>query len=149
MTYDATATLDRGARTSAAARGGKRAFARHFGEMMIAMSLGMGVLALAGVALIGVGGPDLAGQSDAPGVILMGISMTVPMVLWMRHRGHNWARSGEMAASMLVPTAAFAALSAAGALGADAVLALEHAVMIPAMLGVMLWRYAEYARPHA
>ena len=148
MSYDTAATLDRNA-PRVARRGNKRIVLRHFGEMLIAMSLGMGLLALAGVAVTAAGGPDFAGQSDAPGVILMGISMTVPMVLWMRHRGHNWARGGEMAASMLVPTAAFAALSAAGTLGADAVMALEHAVMIPAMLGVMLWRYQEYSHPHA
>lgn len=26
---------------------------------------------------------------------------------------------------------------------------VQHAVMVPAMLGVMLWRYDEYATPHA
>lgn len=29
--------------------------------------------------------------------------MTVPMVLWMRHRGHSWERGGEMAAAMNLP----------------------------------------------
>ena len=28
-------------------------------------------------------------------------------------------------------------------------LAIQHAVMIPAMLAVMLWRYDEYAQTHA
>jgi hypothetical protein len=148
MSYETAAALDLSA-PRPARRGSKRTFLRHFGEMLIAMFLGMGLLALAGVAVTAAGGPDFAGQGDASGVILMGISMTVPMVLWMRHRGHNWARSGEMAASMLVPTVVFAALSAVGALGADAVMALEHAVMIPAMLGVMVWRYEEYASPHS
>jgi hypothetical protein len=124
-------------------------FARHFGEMLIAMFLGMGVLG--GLAALGFA---LAGgsSSDLPGgvrVMLMGVYMTVPMVLWMRHRGHAAARNAEMAMSMMVPTIAAAALAFAGALGTGAALAVQHAVMVPAMLGVMLWRYAEYARPHA
>jgi hypothetical protein len=79
----------------------------------------------------------------------MGVSMTVPMVAWMAHRGHGTRRGVEMAAAMLVPSAAAAALAAAGVLGAGAALAVQHVAMVPAMLGVMLWRYDEYARPHA
>ena len=37
----------------------------------------------------------------------------------------------------------------ADVVGMGAALAVQHAVMVPAMLGVMLWRYDEYARPHA
>jgi hypothetical protein len=44
---------------------------------------------------------------------------------------------------------AAAALAFAGALGTGAALGVQHAVMVPAMLGVMLWRYEESARPHA
>jgi hypothetical protein len=80
--------------------------------------------------------------------MLMGFTMTVPMVLWMRHRGHDALRNAEMAASMLVPTVIAAVLAWAGALGAAAALGVQHVVMIPAMLGVMLWRYDHYARPH-
>ena len=35
-----------------------------------------------------------------------------------------------------------------GAVPSGAVLALQHVVMIPAMLGVMLWRYEHYAIDH-
>jgi hypothetical protein len=129
--------------------GSKRAFARHFGEMLVAMFLGMGVLGgLAALGFAAAGGSS----SDLPGgvrVMLMGIYMTVPMVLWMKYRGHAAARNAEMAMSMLVPTVAAAALAFPGVLGTGAALAVQHVVMIPAMLGVMLWRYEEYARPHA
>ena len=127
----------------------RRAFLRHFGEMVLAMLLGMLVLGgLAGMAFAAAG----SSLSHAPGatqVVVMGFSMTLPMVAWMRHRGHGSARNAEMAASMLVPTFAAAALAAAGALGAAAALGVQHVVMIPAMLGVMLWRYEEYSEPHA
>ncbi len=65
-----------------------------------------GMLVLGGLAevIFVVFGSSLSGQSGAAQVSLMGFNMTVPMVLWMRHRGHDWARSGEMAASMVVPS---------------------------------------------
>jgi hypothetical protein len=78
--------------------------------------------------------------------MLMGFNMTAPMVIWMSYRGHPLARNAEMAASMIVPTVAAAALASAGALGSGATLGVQHAVMVPAMLGVMLWRYEHYSQ---
>ena len=112
------------------------------------MFAGMLVLGGLATALFSIFGSSLSDQSGALQVSLMGFNMTVPMVLWMRHRGHNNARNGEMAGSMLVPSAIAAALAGAGTLGTTAALTLQHGVMIPAMLGVMLWRYQEYSRGH-
>ena len=53
-----------------------------------------------------------------------------------------------MAASMVVPTLVVAILAWAGALGTAAGLAVQHSVMVPAMLGVMLWRYEHYSKRH-
>jgi len=134
--------------TVLSATGSKRAFARHFGEMILAMFAGM--MVLGGLATLGfaLAGSSLTAQSGAFRVMLMGVSMTVPMVLWMIHRGHDWARNTEMAASMMVPSLFAAILAAAGTLGAEAALGVQHAVMIPAMLGVMLWRYPHNGQPH-
>ena len=126
----------------------KRAFARHFGEMVLAM--GVGMIALGGLAELAFA---LAGSSlsDQPGelqVMLMGFFMTVPMVGWMSYRDHAAARNVEMALSMIIPSVGAAVLAWAGALGSGAALGVQHAVMIPAMLGVMLWRYDEYSHPH-
>jgi hypothetical protein len=38
--------------------------------------------------------------------MVMTVSMTVPMVAWMRYRGHGWVRSGEMVGAMVVPALA-------------------------------------------
>jgi hypothetical protein len=46
---------------------------------------------------------------------------------------------------MIVPTLAAAALAAVGVLSSAAALGVQHAVMIAAMLGVMLWRYDHYS----
>ena len=128
---------------------GKRAFLRHFGEMLVAMLLGMAVLGgLAELAFAGAGS-SMARASGAVQVLIMGASMTAPMVAWMSYRGHDRARNAEMAGSMIIPSLVAAGLAAAGTLGAGGALALQHAVMVPAMLGVMLWRYDHYAHPHA
>jgi hypothetical protein len=127
----------------------RRAFARHFAEMVVAMLLGMAVLGGLATLAFAAAGTSATDQSAAVRVMLMGLYMTVPMVLWMRHRGHSSRRNAEMAASMLVPSAGAAVLAMAGTLDGGAALAVQHVVMVPAMLGVMLWRYDEYAQPHA
>jgi FtsH-binding integral membrane protein len=127
----------------------RRIFARHFAEMLVAMLVGMGVLAGLASLTLAAAGSSLAGQPDAFRVMVMGVAMTVPMVLWMRHRGHATSRNVEMAATMLVPSVVTAALVAADVLGLGAGFAVQHAVMVPAMLGVMLWRYDHYSGSHA
>jgi hypothetical protein len=129
--------------------GTKRAFARHFVEMLLAMFLGM--LVLGGVAQLAfvVSGGSLYDQSGGLRVMLMGVYMTLPMVLWMRYRGHAAARNVEMAASMMVPTIATAALAWAGTLDTAAAFGIQHVIMVPAMLGVMVWRYEHYSQPQA
>ncbi len=123
----------------------KKTFWLHFGEMVLVMFAGMGVLS--GLAALGLAATD-GSFSDLSGglrVTLMGLSMTAPMVGWMAYRGHRAARNVEMAAAMMVPTMIAAALAWAGTLETGAALGIQHAVMVPAMLGVMLWRYDEYA----
>ena len=126
----------------------KRAFARHFGEMLLAMFVGMVVLGGVAQLLFAAGGSNLSHQSGALRVLIMGFNMTLPMVLWMSYRGHPRTQNVEMASSMVLPSLLAAALAVAGLLGATGALAVQHAVMIPAMLGVMLWRYEHYAHGH-
>jgi hypothetical protein len=134
---------------TSARRPGRRTFLRHFVEMLLAMLLGMLVLGGITQLIFAAAGSSL---TDAPGsvrVMLMGFDMTVPMVAWMSYRGHPRARNAEMAAAMIVPTLVAAALAAAGTLSTGAALGIQHAAMIPAMLGVMLWRYDHYSGSHA
>ena len=129
-----------------------RHFIRHYFEMVAAMFAGMVVLGMPAVAVLGAAGVTSAElQSDAPAVMLlgMGITMTVPMIAWMRYRGHGWAASNEMAASMLIPTAGVIALLGAGLVtDIGTLLAIEHVVMLPGMLVAMLVRRAEYSHGH-
>ena len=94
-------------------------FIRHYIEMVVVMFAGMIVLGLPGEAAlkaIGSGTSEL--RHDAPAVVFLGMAatMTIPMVAWMRYRGHRWQPTLEMAASMIIPTLVAIALLAAGVL---------------------------------
>lgn len=58
------------------------------------------------------------------------------------------ARDAEMAMAMSAPSIAAAGLAWRDVLGVMAGFTIQPAMMVPAMLGVMLWRYHEYARRH-
>jgi hypothetical protein len=100
------------------------------------------------LALGAAGASSAELKAEAPALLLlgMGVTMTVPMVAWMRYRGHGWAPSNEMAASMLIPTAAVIGLLWAGFVAdIGTLLAIEHVVMLPAMLAAMLLRRDDYS----
>jgi len=121
-----------GARALSAGR-----FVLHFVEMALAMNLGMLLfMAVPGVMAL----PPFLHQLG------MAVSMTVPMLAWMRIRGHGWRHGVEMAAGMLVPWAAVLGLVALGA--ANALPWLGGAAgpaMYLGMLGIMLVRREHYA----
>ena len=79
---------------------------RHLLEMTVAMMLGMGILGMVfreiHVALFGTGFDNAWHSHTELAVFAMMFNMTLPMVLWMHHRGHSWQRSGEMAAAMFL-----------------------------------------------
>ena len=125
----------------------RRHFVRHYVEMVIAMFLGMVVLGLpieGALRAMGTSASDL--ESSAPAVALLGMAviMTVPMVGWMRYRGHTWRPCIEMSAAMFIPTFAVIALLAAGAGDFHSLMVWEHAAMLPSMLVAMLLRPHEY-----
>ncbi len=128
---------------------GNRRFVRHYVEMVAAMFLGMLVLGAPALVALGAAGVSSAElHNDLPAVMLlgMGVTMTVPMVGWMRYRGHGWQPSAEMAASMMIPTFGVTALLWAGFLAdIGALMTIEHVVMLPSMLAVMLLRREEYS----
>jgi hypothetical protein len=108
-------------------------FIRHYLEMVAAMFVGMGVLGMPAGMLV---------TSEAGDLPVMGASMTIPMVAWMRYRGHSWAIAGEMSGAMLVPTAV--AIALLGSVEYDTLMVFEHVAMLLAMLVAMLLRPAEY-----
>ena len=79
----------------------------------------------------------------------MAVTMTLPMIAWMRFRGHAWRPCNEMAASMLLPAAAAIGLLGAGLVtDAGMLMVVEHAAMLTSMLIAMLLRRGEYTSHH-
>jgi hypothetical protein len=130
--------------THAAGRHGRRRFLRHYLEMVAAMLVGMVVLGAAVRGILALTGLHYPGQYPELGALEMAATMSIGMVAWMRHRGHRWISTLEMAGAMLVLAVALLPLLWLGVITSDAMLLLEHLVMFPLMFLVMLRRRAEY-----
>jgi hypothetical protein len=124
-----------------------RHFVVHYVEMVVVMFVGMFVLMPPTGWVFGAFGTSWSRLTPAAYVFAMALTMTVPMVGWMRYRGHTWRANVEMAASMLIPAFAVMAGLAVGA--AKGTLTVpEHAAMLSAMLVAMLLRRDEYSAAH-
>src|SRR3954462_3368828 len=86
-------------------------FIRHYVEMIAVMFLGMGLLGGLAVVAFGIDTTDWGVEAALLG---MTATMTLPMIPWMRFRGHGWAPTMEMSAAMVVPTLAAIAVLWAG-----------------------------------
>ena len=126
-----------------------RTFVRHYIEMLIAMVLGMFVLSIPLAGLLGVAGVGVGTwETDAPERMLLGMAftMSVPMVAWMRHRGHRWGAAWEMTAAMFIPSLAAIALLWAGIVDdSGTLMTVQHVAMLATMLAAMLLRLDEYS----
>jgi len=123
-------------------------FWRHFLEMSAAMWIGMAVGGVLDKAILSAFGTTITEarlQYPELAVLVMGVNMTVPMVAWMRHRGHSWRSSAEMAAAMFAPAILVIALLRSEVIAFAAVCGLYCAVIMAAMLALMLYRRSEYA----
>ncbi len=126
-------------------------FSWHFLEMLLAMMAGMPIFSL--VRSLIPASSSVAAAFKAGTIsytITMTVFMTLPMMAWMIVRGHGWRHSLEMAFAMFAPVAVTTVLSL---LGADAYLPwlgnASHLGMFLGMLGIMLYRRAEYTTGHA
>jgi hypothetical protein len=129
-----------------------RHFLRHFFEMLVVMMLGMVVLGAAfrelHVLAFGSGFDAAWRDHVVLAAFAMAFNMTVPMVLWMRYRGHSWERGAEMALAMNLPLLPAFALYAVDAIPARGVLGMQMMLMVPAMLAAMLYSKEEYGAAH-
>ncbi len=135
--------------TSSVLDGRNRHFARHYVEMLVAMLVGMVVLGTPATFALDAAGMSMSElHNDFPALMLvaMAVAMTVPMVGWMRYRGHSWTPCAEMSASMFVPALGTTALLWLGLVdGIGGLMVIEHVAMLPAMLVAMLLRREEYS----
>lgn len=122
----------------------RRAFIRHFLEMVAAMVVGMAVLGIAvRLVLVLFGSASLLDGTEA-GILVMATNMAIGMSVWMRYRGHGWASIAEMAVAMVASFVILIIPFRAGVLPEGAVMMVGHVVMLPVMALVMLRRRQEY-----
>jgi hypothetical protein len=125
-----------------------RHFIRHFLEMVVAMVVGMIVLGqVVNRSIAALGWPPLTGRPTLHALV-MATNMTIGMSAWMRYRRHGWRSTAEMAASMYVPFLVLLPAVWAGLLADSALMITAHVLMVPAMIGAMLLRPAEYTMDH-
>ena len=123
-----------------------RHFLLHFGEMVLAMWVGMALFAGLRAVLGGTGPEDALRDHLDFRLVAMAVFMAVPMAGLMRVLGHSRERTAEMAAAMVVPVAAVCLLShVVTGLSDNTVATLSHVLMYVGMLAVMLARFGEYA----
>jgi hypothetical protein len=87
-------------------------------------------------------------DDDDPTLMLarMAATMTLPMIPWMRWRGHGWRPCSEMATAMIAPALAVIALFEAGIVESVWLLmTIEHVAMLIAMFLAMIARPDEYS----
>ena len=135
-----------GSRHLTPAAGGHRRwrFLRHYLEMVAAMLVGMVVLGAAVRGVLALTGQQPPARYPELAALEMAATMSVGMVAWMRHRGHGWANTLEMAGAMFAPAIALFPLLWLSVITGDSLLVLEHLVMFPLMYLVMRRRRAEY-----
>lgn len=123
-------------------------FLRHLFEMLVAMIVGMVVLGGLVSAMFALLGHANLFHYAALRAILMATYMTIGMSVWMRYRGHNWQRVGEMAAAMFAPFLVLLVPFWVGLISGGVLLVGGHLLMLPCMVAAMLYRHAEYSQDH-
>ena len=114
--------------------------------MLAAMIVGMIAGAAIFLSIVQVTWDEALLQYPVQALLVMAVSMTVPMVAWMRHRHHGWRNSGEMGAAMVLPVIPFICLVVFD-VTKGAVCSLYCLATVLAMLGVMLYRRDEHSMP--
>ena len=123
-------------------------FWRHFLEMLGAMAIGMFAGAAIFLSIVQVTWDEALIQYPVQSLLVMAASMTIPMVAWMGHRRHDWKRSAEMGAAMVVPVIPFICLVLFD-VTKGARCSLYCVATILAMLGVMYYRRSVYSGDHS
>lgn len=126
---------------------GRGGFLRHVLEMTLVMVAGMAVLGGVFQAALAVAGVDTTdARLRLPGLfaLVMALNMSVPMAAWMRRRGHGWAYTAEMVAAMIVPVAVLIPPLWIGVISGETLSTIQHAVMLPSMVVVMLRHRGEH-----
>ena len=114
-------------------------FAGHYVEMVLAMLVGMGLLALPWMLI-------WPGLRDHPvlDTLVMAANMTMGMAAWMALRRHSRRMIVEMSVAMVAPFVVLLAPLATGFITVDTLTTAGHVLMFLTMLAAMLVRRQDY-----
>jgi flagellar biosynthetic protein FliP len=94
-----------------------------------------GAMASHGMAM----GTDTSIWTSIGNISMMELSMIIPMVLWMKFRGHSWRHGAEMSAAMVVPSITIYAIGLAWPEVFGSTLSIwSHGAMLLGMLALMI-----------
>jgi hypothetical protein len=111
--------------------------------MALAMMVGMMVSAAIFLSAVGMTAAEAMRQHAVLFVVLQAAGMTLAMVAWMRHRGHAWTSTAEMAAAMIVPAVPLVCLRLLDVISGP-ICGLYCLATIVAMVALMLFRRSDY-----
>jgi hypothetical protein len=120
-------------------------FWRCYLEMLAVMVVGMIGAGVAFVSIVGLKSWDqVTTQYPTQALLAMAVGMTIPMVVWMRHRRMGRRNAYEMATAMVVPVVPFLCLVWFN-VTRSAQCGAYCALTVVTMLGLMLYRRSEYS----
>jgi hypothetical protein len=125
-------------------------FLRHFLEMCLTMCIGgitLNVLFFWGAAWTGY--PDLFEWFPDVSLLAIGINLAVPMIAWMRFRGHEWRSTLEMASTSIILPILLIGAAWLGIIPESNRLEWLTRLACPVMLIPMLFRLDLYTGHHA
>lgn len=126
-----------------------RHFVRHYIEMSVVMVIGMiGAVTVfmyaVNIMIERITWEDALLEYPVYALLAVAVGMSLPMIPWMRRRGHSWRSSYEMAAAMALPAVPFVCLALFDVVkGAQCGLYCLSGFV--AMLALMLYRRSEYS----
>jgi hypothetical protein len=125
-------------------------FIWHLIEMCLAMCIGgipLIVLFFVGAAKLGY--PDLLERIPELPVLVIGFILALPMIAWMRFRGHEWRPTVEMASTTIVLGIVLVDLGWLGILSRSSLFEWMTRLACPVMIIPMLFRLDVYTGHHA
>jgi hypothetical protein len=120
-----------------------RTFLRDLLEMGLAIMVGMFVSAAIFLSAVRMTAADAMREHAVMFVVLQALGMSVAMVAWMRHRGHPWRSSSEMAFAMVIPAVPLIVLRVADAISGP-ICGTYCLVTVVAMVFLMVYRRTDY-----
>jgi hypothetical protein len=125
-------------------------FVWHLLEMCLAMCIGgVSLIVLFFVGAAKIGYPDLLERFPEVAVLVIGFILSLPMIAWMRFRGHEWRPTLEMASTSIALGIVLAGLGWLRLLPKSSEFEWLTRLACPVMIIPMLFRLDHYSGSHS